>query len=170
MKTELLVLLAGIVLAPLPHTVMAQTLTNPGGLRGVPTVPGPVGGVVSPIGAGPKLEPMKIDLGPTLHVVPTPTVNQPNGLQNPQSDVPKRPVPPSPPPASGPDGDAETPDASGTPTIALSGPLGAGQGGQESSPSPTSSSQPASGSSRWLLIGVGLLAILLFGAKRSGRG
>jgi hypothetical protein len=167
MKAALLVLLTGIAFAPLQRTAIAQTLTNPSGLRGGPTVPGPVGGFTSPISGGPKLEPMKIDLTPTLPSVPTPTVNQPSGLRNRESDAPQRPVPPSPPPERGPDGDAETPDVSGAPTVKVPAPPG-GQGGQESSVPPPSS-EPGSGSSRWILIGVAALAILLYAARRGGR-
>jgi hypothetical protein len=55
MKPALLVVLAGIALASLQDAVTAQTLTNPGGFRGVPTVPGSVGGFTNPVGGGPRL-------------------------------------------------------------------------------------------------------------------
>ena len=170
MKAELIVLLASIALSPVQDAAIAQTLTNPSGLRGGPTVSGPVGGLASPVGGGPRLEPMKIDLTPTLPVVPTPTVktDQPNGLQNPESQAAKHPNPPSPPPEPGPDGDAETPEVSGTPTVDLPVPT-AGRGGQEPSVPPTSS-ESGRGFSWWILIGVGLLAVLIYGAKRDRRG
>ena len=168
MKVELIVLVAGITFAHLQHAAVAQTMMNPGGFRGGPTVSVPVGGGISPIGGGPRLEPVNINLTPTLPSISAPTVNQPNGLQNAESDAPKHPVPPTPPPESGPDGDAESPDVSGTlPTLDLAMPT-AGQGGPELAIPPTSS-EPGRGSSRWIWIGVGVLAILLFGAKRAGK-
>ena len=170
MKAELIVLVACIAFSPFQHAAIAQTLTNPGGLRGGPTVPGPVGGLTSPVGGGPRLEPMKIDLTPTLPVVSTPTVktDPPNGLRNPESQAAKHPIPPSPPPEPSPDGDAETPDVSGAPTVDLPVPT-AGRGAQEPSV-PTTSSESGSGFSWWMMIGVGLLAVLLYGARRGRRG
>ena len=168
MKAQLLVLLAGIAFAPLQHTAVAQTMMNPGGFRGGPTVPVPVGGGISPIGGGPRLEPMKIDLTPTLPSAPGPTVNQSNGFQNTDSVVSKLPVPPTPPPEPGPDGDAESPDVSGTPpTLDLSMPSG-GQGGEEVM-MPSTSPEPQNGSSRWIWITVGVLAFLLYAGRRGRR-
>ncbi len=169
MKAELLVLLAGIVFVSLQHTAVAQTMMNPGGFRGGPTVPVPVGGGISPIGGGPRLEPVKIDLKPTLASISAPTVNQPNGFQNIESDAPKQPIPPTPPPEPGPDGDAESPDVSGSPpTVDLPMPSG-GQGGEELS-MPTTSTEPGRGSWPWIWIGAGVLAVLFFAGKRNRRG
>jgi hypothetical protein len=169
MKAQLLVLLAGIAFAPLQYTAVAQTMMNPGGFRGGPTVPVPVGGGIGSIGGGPRLEPVKIDLTPTLPSISAPTVNQPNGFQNAESDAPKHPIPPTPPPESGPDGDAESPDVSGPlPTLDLAMPT-AGQGGPELEIPPTSS-EPGRGSWPWIWIGAGVLAVLFFAGKRSRRG
>ena len=169
MKAELIVLLACIAFSPVQDTAIAQTLTNPSGFRGGPTVPAPVRGLTSPVGGGPRLEGMKMDLTPTLPVVSTPAVktDQPNGLRNAEPQAAKHSIPPSPPPEPGPDGDAETPDVSGAPTVDLPLPT-AGRGGQEPSVPPTSS-EPGSRFSWWILIGVGLLAALLYGAKRGRR-
>lgn len=169
MKAELLVLLAGIVFAPLQPTAVAQTMMNPGGFRGGPTVPVPVGGGISTTGGGLRIEPVKIDLTPTLPSISAPTVNQPNGFQNAESGAPKRPVPPTPPPESGPDGDAESPDVSGSPpTIHLAMPSG-GQGGEKLS-IPTTSTAPGRGSWPWIWIGAGVLAVLFIAGKQNRRG
>jgi hypothetical protein len=170
MKPPLFVLLAGIVFASLQYATNAQTLTNPSGLRGGPVVPGPVGGFTNPVGGGPKLEPMKIDLTPALSPVPAPTVKTDrfNGSKNAELDAPRQPVPPSPPPESGPDGDAETPEASGTPTVDFPMPT-AGEGKPEPT-APATPSKPDGDFPWWILIGAGLLAMLLYRAKRGGRG
>jgi hypothetical protein len=167
-KAELLVLVVGIALAPLEQKAVAQTLTNPGGIRGGPTVSVPLGGMTGTIGGGPQLEPMKIDLKPTLPSIQTPTVNQPTGLPNSESDAPKHPVPPSPPPEAGPDGDAETPDGSGTPAVDAPLATGVGEGPTELSipPAPRESGR---GSSHWIWIGVGAIAIFVLGARWGGR-
>jgi hypothetical protein len=168
MRAELLVLLASTAFACLQPTAVAQTVMNPSGLRGGPTVSVPVGGGLTPIGGGPRLEPVRIDLKPTLPTISAPTVNQPNGSQNIGSDAPKQPVPPTPPPEPGPDGDAESSDVSGSPpTVDLSMPTG-GQGGEGLNIPPTSSAS-RSGSSRWIWIGIGALAIVFFAGRRNRR-
>lgn len=169
MRRELIVLVVSVALVSCQGTAAAQTLMNPGGFRGGPTVPVPVGGLPGPVGGGPRLEPIKIDLKPTLPLVPTPTVKtgQPNGLQHPDSQVPKLPRPPSPPREPTPDGDVETPEVSGGATVDLPAPA-AGQGGQDPSV-PSTSSKSSGHVSWWVLIGIGLLVILLYGAKRGGR-
>jgi len=166
MKPVMILLVAGIAFTSLQHAVVAQTLMNPGGLRGAPTVQGPVGGFASPIGGGPRLEPVKIDLKPTLPSGPTPTVrtNPAIGSRNLEPEAPKRPVPPSAPEEPTPDGDAQTPEVSGGPTVDVSAAT-AGEG----DPGPhVPSSPPKSGGDFpwWIVIGVGLLAVVLYRVKR----
>lgn len=169
MKAKLLVLLAGIAFGQLEPAAVAQTLMNPNSFRGVPTFPGPVGGSTGPIGGAPALEPMKLNLTPTLTSVPTPTINQPDGLQDVERDVSKLPVPPTPPPEPGPDGGAERPDASGIPlTLDLSLPS-RGQGGDDLA-IPSTSHEPRSSFSRWIWIAVGVLAFLFYAGRRGRRG
>ncbi len=168
MKAELLVLVVGIAFAPLQQKAAAQTLTNPGGFRSGPDIVVPLGGMTWPVGGGPQLEPKVIDLKPTLPSIQTPTVNQPAGVQNSEPDAPVHPVPPSPPPEAGPDGDAETPDGSATPTIDVPLATGVGEGPTELSMPPV---QPESGrgSSHWIWIGVGAIAIFFLGARWGGK-
>ena len=168
MKARLLALVVGIAFAPLPQKAAAQTLPNPGGIRSGPDVVVPLGGLTWPVGGWPQLEPKVIDLKPTLPSIPTPTVNQPTGLPNSESDAPKHPVPPSPPPEAGPDGDAETPDGSGTPAVDVPPATGAGERPTELSipPAPRESGR---GSSHWIWIGVGAIAIFFLGARWGGK-
>ena len=168
MKARLLALVVGIAFAPLPQKAAAQTLMNPGGFRGGPTVSVPVGGMAGSIGGGTQFEPKVIDLKPTLPSIQTPAVNQPTGLPNSESDAPKHPVPPSPPPEAGSDGDAETPDSSGTPAVDVPPATGAGEGKTELSipPVPPESGR---GSSHWIWIGVGAIAVFFLGARWGGR-
>jgi len=171
MKPQTIVLVACIAFFPLQGAAASQILTNPGGLPGGPTVPGPVGGLSGPSGGGPSLEPIKIDLNPTLPSVPSPTVKtDPTGSSGgSQSQTPKLPKPPSPPREPPPDGDVETPDLSGgRPTVDLPLPS-AGRGGNEPSVPPTSSDS-GSGFSWWIVVGIGLLVVVLFGASRGGKG
>ena len=165
MKAELLVLLAAIAFAPHQDTAIAQTLTNPGGLRGGPTIPGPPGGLTGPGGGGPKLEPMKMDLKPTLPLVSTPTVNtdQPAGSQG----IPEHPsaISPSPEPKS--DGDAESPPVSRTTLGDL--PVHNGGQGEPLASGRPKPSEPGDRFSWWMVIAAGLLAMLLYQKyRRSG--
>lgn len=165
------VTLACVAFGLLQVATVAQTIANPGGFRGSPMVTGPIGGPINPVGGGLKLEPMKVDLTPTLPVVSAPTVRtgQSAGSPNVDSEVPKHPRSTPPPPEPDTEGDAAAPGGAGAPKLDLLPPLG-GQGEPGSSAPPTTSSQPGSGVPWWIVIGVGLLAVMLYRAKHGRSG
>jgi hypothetical protein len=74
----------------------------------------------------------------------------------------------SPPPDAEPDGDAETPDGPGTPAVDLLLANRAGDGPTERS-IPPAPSESGRGSSHWIWIGVGAIAISFLGARWGGK-
>jgi hypothetical protein len=164
MKRGFLVLLLAVAFAPLAGTTEAQTLTNPGGIRGVPPPVVPGGGLASPIGSGPSIQPTLPGLKPTIPVIPAPKVNTngPGGSGSRETEAPDLPTGASRESETRPDGDSEA-SSFKAPSPHPTSPAG-GDGGPDAKP--PASSQSDEDFPWWILIAVGVLAIVLYRLTR----